>query len=245
MQLRNSLRELLQSHANPERALHAQRFFKTAPGQYGHGDIFLGIPVPLLRTCAKQHVHLSLTELTSYINSPLHEERLAALFILIEQYKKKKTAAERSEIYTFYITHMYGVNNWDLVDTSAPSIIGAYLFDKDHTQLLLWAQDAHLWKRRIAIIATLYFIRKNRFETTFTLATLLLQDTEDLMHKAVGWMLREVEKKAQSTQDAAGLAAYHTFMRQHHATMPRTMLRYAIERLPETQRLAYLHGTIK
>lgn len=240
-----SLHELLQSHAQPERALHAQRFFKTKLGQYGHGDIFLGIPVPTLRTCAQQYAQLSLVELQAYICSPLHEERLAALIILCEQYKKAKTDPERAALYNFYVTHMQGVNNWDLVDTSAPAIIGAYLFEKNPAQLIAWAHNSNLWTRRIAIIATLYFIRKSSFALTFQLAQILLQDTEDLMHKAVGWMLREVEKKAQATKDVAGITAYHAFMQAHHRTMPRTMLRYAIERLPETERLAYLQGIIK
>jgi 3-methyladenine DNA glycosylase AlkD len=233
----STLQQLLQTKADPLRAQHSLRFFKTAPGQYGHGDQFLGIPIPELRAAIKAYISLPLPQISILLNSPLHEERLAALLILTEQYKKsKKNSTQLTQIFNFYTEHMHCINNWDLVDSSAPGIIGAYLFDKDCSTLITWAQDDNLWKRRVAIVATLFFIRKQQFKLTFTIADLLLQDTEDLIHKATGWMLREAYKKDPH--------AVEQFLQPRYAKMPRTMLRYSIERLPEERRQAYLLGKI-
>lgn len=208
------------------------RFFKTAPGEYGYGDKFLGIPVPEIRKFAKQHQYLSLQNIEALLQSGYNEERALGLFVLIEQFKKAKKETLKKEIFDFYVHNRRFVNNWNLVDLSVREIVGDYLRDKDRKLLYQWASSRDLWERRMAIVASYAFIVKKDFEDTFKIAKLLLRDEQDLIHKAVGWMLREVGKRDQ--------AELESFLKQHHAIMPRTMLRYAIERFSETKRQSYL-----
>jgi len=212
-----------------------QRFFKTGPGEYGEGDIFLGVMVPEQRKTAKKYTDLKLIDLQRLLRSKIHEERLTALFILIHQFEKAKGIA-RKRIYDFYFKNRKGVNNWDLVDLSAPRIMGKYLLDKPKGVLYKLARSSNLWDRRIAVLSTFAFIDKNKFEDSLEIAGILLEDKEDLIHKAVGWMLREVGKK--------DLKVEENFLKKHYKNMPRTMLRYAIERFPEKKRKMYLNGKI-
>ncbi len=226
------LRAHLSSLATPERAESSQRFFKTGPGQYGEGDVFIGITVPVLRAAAKQARDLSLQDLRPLLKSKIHEERLVALLILDSQYAKSKDP----KIVDFYLNNTDCINNWDLVDGSAPYILGAHLLTHDPKILYTLVKSKNLWERRIAIISTLAFIRAGQFEHTLALSEALLTDTHDLMHKAVGWMLREVGKRDQATLEK--------FLRAHATHMPRTALRYAIERFPEPLRQQYLKRTV-
>lgn len=229
----DAVRRQLRRLANPDVAGILQRFFKTGPGQYGQGDRFLGIKVPGIRGITKAHRHLPLDEVRQLLNSPYHEERLAALFILVLQFDTAD-ATQRQRIYTLYLKSTDRINNWDLVDCSAPHIIGGHLLDKDRQPLLALARSRSLWERRIAIIATLCFIRQQDFAPTLAIAELLLDDKQDLIHKATGWMLREVGKRSRPAAEA--------FLCRHCRTMPRTMLRYAIERFPQPLRQMYLAG---
>ena len=171
-------------------------FFKTGEGQYGYGDKFIGVVVPKQRTLIKQYRTLELTEIEKLLNDQYHECRLTALLFLVDMYKKAKNDHKQQKtIYQFYITHFQNINNWDLVDLSAPNILGDYLLDKNYNELLCYAASDHLWTQRIAIISTLEFIRNERFEPTFEISKILLNHSHDLIHKAVGWMLREVGKK--------------------------------------------------
>lgn len=219
----------LKALGNKTAAEHAQRFFKTGPGEYGEGDLFLGITVPVLRKLAKEHRGIALDEAVELLQSPLHEVRLLALLIMVLHAKQNGAAVCRA-----YLANTRRINNWDLVDCSAEHIVGAHLFERDRKPLTRLAKSKSLWERRIAIIATFYFIRRNQFDDTLALADLLLNDKEDLMHKAVGWMLREVGKR--------DLNAEEEFLLPRYQNMPRTMLRYAIERFPEPKRLAWLQG---
>lgn len=227
----NAFRCELRSCANPIKAQTLQRFFKTGKGQYGEGDKFLGIVVPQQRALAKKYQILKFSDLEVLINSPLHEERLTALLILVLR-NKKADLPTQTAIYDFYINHTSGINNWDLVDLSAPHIVGQYLLDKDKTLLYEFVGDPLLWKRRIAMVATQHFIRNDYFKETLAFAKLLLNDKEDLMHKAAGWMLREMGKR--------DVVPLKNFLDKYAHKMPRTMLRYAIEKFPEAQRLRYL-----
>ena len=230
------VRKKLKSLEDRERALLLQRYFKTGPGEYGEGDIFLGIPVPELRKIAKRSVSLSRRGVRNLLTSPLHEERLVALLLLIARFRQGDEG-ERERIYTFYLNHTRFINNWDLVDLSAGKIIGAFLFDRGRETLYELARSPSLWERRIAIMATSFFIRENDFTDTLKLAALLLlHDEEELLHKAVGWMLREVGNRH--------MAAEERFLKQHYRAMPRTMLRYAMEKFPEVRRQGYLKGTL-
>ena len=221
--------------ASPERARICRSFFKTGPGEYGAGDQFIGLTVPALRQLAQQYRQLSLRETKQLLRSPIHEERLLALLILVGAYGVGDAAAQE-RIYKIYLRSTRSINNWDLVDTSAPQIVGAFLATRSQVPLRRLARSPSLWERRIAIIATFYFIRQNNFTPTLTIARTLLSDQEDLIHKAVGWMLREVGKR-----DPAVLVE---FLQLHYRQMPRTMLRYAIERFPERSRQRYLRGLI-
>jgi 3-methyladenine DNA glycosylase AlkD len=207
------------------------KFFKTGAGHYAAQDIFIGVTVPNIRKVAKDFGHITLEDIQKLISSPINEERLLALIILVNQYKKASSRVKET-IYQFYLSNVAQVNNWNLVDSSAHLIIGAHLDDKDRSSLLTLAKSEIMWERRIAIVATWAFIRKNDLKWTFTISSLLLQDTHDLIHKAVGWMLREAGKR--------NLAALVLFLDQNAKTMPRTMLRYAIEKFPEDQRQNYL-----
>jgi len=225
----------LKQIGDPERASQAQRFFKTAAGEYGAGDIFLGVRVPLQRGLAKRFKHATREDALSLLKSTYHEARLTALFLLINVYNKAEKRG-KTQIYEDYLAHVAYINNWDLVDSSAMQIVGHYLADKDRSPLKKLAQSKDLWERRIAIIATYHYIRDYDFQDTLEISEILLQDKEDLIHKGVGWMLREVGNKSQPTEEG--------FLRKHYQKMPRTMLRYAIEKFPEALRQAYLKGEI-
>lgn len=221
----------LECIANPAVARHAQRFFKTGSGEYGEGDRFRGIRVPELRKLAREHRALSIGEIELLLTSAYHEDRLLGLLILVLHFQRGDSAAQKV-VYDCFVRNMDRVNNWDLVDTSAPYMCGPHLFERDRKILYRWAKSPNLWTRRIAVMSTFYFIRQGDFDDTLKLAKLLLPDPEDLMHKAVGWMLREIGSRDRKTEMA--------FLDQHAATMPRTMLRYAIEKFPERERKKYL-----
>lgn len=225
--------KVLQALGDEVIAEHSQRFYKTGKGQYGEGDVFIGIRVPVLRKQVKRFQALDLNEITHLLESPIHEVRMFALLLLVERYKKVDVT-EQSTIFQIYKVHTHCVNNWDLVDSSAPYIIGGHLYERNKTLLYDWAESDLLWERRIAIVATFYFIRHHQFDDTLKLSEMLLQDKEDLMHKAVGWMLREVGKR-----DEVVLKA---FLKKHYHDLPRTLLRYAIEKFAESERQAYLKG---
>lgn len=225
--------EQLKALGNKTAAKHAQRFFKTGPGQYGEGDLFLGITVPVLRKLAKEHRNIALDEAVELLQSPLHEVRLLALLIMTYQAKRGDALLP---LYRAYLANTHRINNWDLVDVSAAQIVGAHLLERDRKPLTRLAKSKSLWERRIAIIATFYFIRRNQFDDTLAIADIMLNDKEDLMHKAVGWMLREVGKR--------DLKVEEDFLLPRYKQMPRTLLRYAIERFPEPKRLAYLKGNL-
>ncbi len=226
-----NLRSHLQTLASPADARVAQSFFKTAPGEYGAGDQFIGIRVPVLRKLAKEFRALPLPEVTALLHSPIHEERLLALLILLDVYARAD-AAGRAKIYALYLEQLDRVNNWDLVDTSAPYIVGPHLAERSRTILFRLARAKNLWHRRVAMLVTFHFIRQNDFADALSLAELLRDDDHDLMHKAVGWMLREIGKR--------DVAVLRKFLQQHAARMPRTMLRYAIEKFPERERRQWL-----
>ncbi len=227
------LKKDLQSLADSKKARIHNRFFKTGKGEYGEGDIFLGIPVPKLRAVAKKYKTLSLDDLQKLLDSKIHQYRQAALYILIDQFSREKEETRRGEIATFYLRNTKGINNWDLVDISAPKILGDYLLDKNREVLYKLARSEDLWERRIAILSTFAFIREEQFDDTLKIAEILLNDDHDLIHKAVGWMLREAGKK--------DLSVLKKFLDRHVLEMPRTMLRYSIEKLPEKQRKFYLN----
>jgi 3-methyladenine DNA glycosylase AlkD len=231
-----SIRARLRALANPQIADGSRRFFKTGVGEYGHGDRFLGIRVPTLRKIARELRAAPMAVALALLRSQLHEERLLALLMLVSRYTRG-TPAERQRIYEQYLKHVQKrVNNWDLVDSSAPYIVGAHLEQRDRAKLLELARSTNLWERRVAIIATFWFIRRGSFDDTLAIAERLLDDREDLIHKASGWMLREVGNRDR--------AAAERFLRRHCRRMPRTMLRYAIEKLPPRTRRAYLDGTV-
>jgi 3-methyladenine DNA glycosylase AlkD len=221
----------LQSVANEAKAKHLQRFFKTGAGQYGEGDVFLGIVVPVTRSIAKANLHTPLPELDILIKSKYHEARLCAILIVTERCKKT-TGKERNELYQFYLNHTNYVNNWDLVDLSCPTVAGEYLVDKERGILYEMAEKQHLWEQRIAIVSTFAFIRRNDFGDTFALSKKLINHPHDLIHKAVGWMLREVGKRDREILT--------DFLEDYATRLPRTALRYAIEHYSEPERQYFL-----
>lgn len=218
---------------NPAKAEFLARYFKTGPGEYGAGDIFLGLTVPQVRKIARENRTPTFAELQKLISGSIHEYRLAALFILTFQFEKG-TPAERRKIFMFYLKNRKFINNWDLVDLSAPNILGEYLWDLDKNPAVLYrlAKSKRIWDRRIGILACFAFIRRNSFDVPLRVVLMLVHDPHDLMHKAVGWMLREMGKRS--------LLAEEKFLKKHYTTMPRTMLRYAIEKFPEAKRRTYL-----
>ena len=243
--------------ANPNRARISQSFFKTGLGEYGEGDRFIGLTVPQVRELAKQYRQMSLRDTKQLLRSPIHEERLLALLILVGAFAAADEAGQQ-RIYALYLRSTRYINNWDLVDSSAEHIIGAWLFrcsggsvsrrpcqgnnkrpslhrSAATPTLLKLARSPRLWERRIAILATFHFIKRGEFAPALAIARQLLRDREDLIHKAVGWMLREIGKRSRP--------AAEKFLRAHHRHTPRTMLRYAIERFPERLRQQYLRGT--
>ena len=210
---------------NPVKAKILQGFFKTGKGQYGEGDVFLGITVPKQRLVAKKYSgDITLADLDKLIKSPVHEQRLIALLILVDKFRRSNEKLQK-KIYNFYLAHTKYINNWDLVDLSADKIVGAYLEDRDRSVLLKLARSKSLWERRIAILSTFHYIKRGQAKWTLKLATMLLKDEHDLIHKATGWMLREVGKRC-------GQKVLTDFLNKHYKQRPRTMLRYAIERLP-------------
>jgi len=235
MSTTNSIQKHLRDIANPATALISQGFFKTAPGQYGEGDIFLGIKVPTMRALVKRFRGAPLNVIGALLKSKFHEERLFALLLLIDFYQRG-SEADKQCAYDLYLAHTAYINNWDLVDVSASQIVGDFLFERSRQPLYQLVISESLWERRIAIIATFHFIRRNEFTDTLRISEHLLNDTHDLIHKAVGWMLREVGKRDMPREEE--------FLLEHYRTMPRTMLRYAIERFPEALRKQYLTGNI-
>ena len=215
----------LERLGNPGQAKLLQRFFKTGKGQYGEGDIFLGIKVPVQREVAKKFRTLELNEIRKLLESRIHEHRLVGLLILVEKYTKSD---DKKGIADFYLANTKNINNWDLVDLTSHRILGEYLLDKDRSVLYRLAKSEDLWEKRISIIATAAFIRENDFKDTLKISEILLNDSHDLIHKAVGWMLREVGKKDQRAEEK--------FLDKHAGRMPRTMLRYAIEKFDEKKR---------
>jgi 3-methyladenine DNA glycosylase AlkD len=218
--------------SDPNRAKNLSWFFKTGKGQYGEGDIFLGIPVPEQRKVAKKYVDLSLEDLQELLNSKVHEHRFTALVILIIKYRKAEESGKK-EIFDFYLRNTENVNNWDLVDLSAPRIVGDYLINRERSILYKMAKSDSLWERRISILSTFTFIDNNDFEDALNISELLLHDEHDLIHKAVGWALREIGKRDQNVEER--------FLAKHCLLMPRTMLRYAIEKFDEAKRKRYLN----
>jgi len=212
-----------------------QWFFKTREGEYGEGDVFAGLKVPTQRKLAREFRDLPLTDLKILLNSSIHEERLISLFILVDNYERGDDK-ERGKIFSFYLKNRKGINNWDLVDLSAPKIIGKHLLSKDKSLLFKFALSKNLWEQRIAVLSTFEFIKNNDFVVALQISEILLHDNHDLIHKAVGWMLREIGKR--------DLQAEEKFLKLNYKKMPRTMLRYAIEKFPETKRKKYLQGKI-
>ncbi|GHB71453.1 DNA alkylation repair protein [Persicitalea jodogahamensis] len=225
------IRSELAAIADEARALQVARFFQTGPGQYAEGDVFWGIPNPRVREVAKRWLNLNIRQTEKLLRDPVHECRFAALLIWVGQYPKAD-AYDQQVIFNSYLAHLDFINNWDLVDLSAPQIVGHHLFEKDRRIIYDLAQRPHLWSQRVAIIATLYFIRKNQFSDTLALSKMLLTHPHHLIHKAVGWMLREVGKRDPD--------AMEEFLHRHIASLPRTTLRYAIEKLPPFRRQYYL-----
>ncbi len=235
MNIIEDIRCTLASHGDPERARHHVHFFKAMPGGYGEGDQFIGIRVPAQRKIAKEfHQLLSLDDIAVLLQSPIHEHRLTALFMLVNRFGKAEGELEKKAIVDVYLDKLDWVNNWDLVDSSAHLILGAYLLDKEKDILYGLAASPNLWKQRVAVIATLFFIRNKAYEDTLKLARMLLCHEHDLIHKAVGWMLREVGKR--------DFPVEYAFLKTHYRMMPRTMLRYAIERFDEGLRQRFLQG---
>lgn len=226
-QIKSDLAQL----SDPERAKNSYWFFKTEEGQYGEGDIFLGITVPEQRKVAKKYVSISLDDLQELLNSKIHEHRFTALVILISKYLKAEES-DKEEIFDFYLKNTENINNWDLVDLSAPRIVGDYLLNKERLILYELAKSSSLWERRISILSTFAFIDNNDFEDALNISELLLNDEHDLIHKAVGWALREIGKRDQNVEER--------FLAKHYSRMPRTMLRYAIEKFDEKKRKKYL-----
>ncbi len=224
----------LHNLADKDKAKILHGFFKTGPGQYGEGDRFIGVTVPVLRKLAKEFNDTSVDDAVLLLKSPIHEARLLALLILVHSYATGNEIVKK-QIFNRYIANTRYINNWDLVDLSAPHIAGAYLVDKSRKQLYIFAGSNDLWKRRISIISTFIFIRRNDINDTFKISRLLLKDDHDLIHKAVGWMLREVGKRFPAKEEE--------FLKRYYRQMPRTMLRYAIERFPESKKRKYLNGT--
>ncbi|MES9970787.1 MAG: DNA alkylation repair protein [Candidatus Thiodiazotropha sp.] len=230
-----NLHAALRRLGDPAVAVHSQRFFKTGQGEYGEGDLFLGIRVPVLRQQAKQHRHITIEQLLLSLRSVYHEERLCALLIMVLKYQAGNDL-QREAIVEHYLSNTQYINNWDLVDSSAYHILGPHLENRDRGLLHGLARSGSLWERRMAIIATLYFIKKHQYKDTLKISYELLGDPHDLIHKAVGWMLREVGNRDLEVEQA--------FLNVHYKKMPRTMLRYAIEKFPDKQRKAYLQGTV-
>ncbi len=233
-----NLKQDLEKEAEPDKKQDLQRFFKTGPGQYGEGDIFLGVMVPQTRKIAKKYTDMPIPQVETLLNSKIHEERLAAILILVQKYLTSSSSgddnAKQEEVVSTYLANSKKINNWDLVDLSAHKILGNHMLHNKKRRKILYsfARSKNLWERRISIISTMAFIKNNDFDDVLRISKILLNDKHDLIHKAVGWMLREIGKK--------DIKAEEKFLKEHHTKMPRTMLRYAIEKFPERKRLSYL-----
>lgn len=227
----NSFTKELKAAENKSQATILSGFFKTGKGQYGEGDIFLGIYVPIQRQIAKKYFGMSLVEINALLKSKIHEHRAGALFILCDQFKKADEKT-KGKLFKFYLKNINGINNWDLVDLSAPNIVGEWLLRKEKNILYQLARSKNLWKKRVAIVSTFTFIRAKQFDDTCKISEILMRDTHDLIHKAVGWMLREVGKRDDTV--------LRKFLDKHATRMPRTMLRYSIEKFNQTDRKYYL-----
>lgn len=230
------IKKELKAIANKEKAKILQGFFKTGPGQYGEGDIFIGVVMPEIRKIAKKYfTEISLEEIKAFLHSPIHEERMFAVISLVYKYEKSKIAKEKQAIYSLYVKNFKYVNNWDLVDLSAYKITGHYMMEFPEQRFLLekWAKSSHLWTRRIAIMTSFQFIYNGESEWTLKIAEILLNDEHDLIHKAVGWMLRELGSRVSLQEE-------EIFLKKYYKKMPRTMLRYAIEKFPEEKRAFYM-----
>ena len=223
----------LQQLGSEEKAKVLRKFFKTGPGEYSEGDVFIGVGVPELRKLVKEYPDVTIKESVQLLRSLIHEERMLALLILIDKYSKGNETVKK-RIYKLYLQHTRYINSWDLVDSSACHIVGNFLIDKSKDPIYRLAKSKNLWERRIAILSTFHFIKHNNYSETLKISKLLLTDEQDLIHKAVGWMLREIGKRQIFTQE--------TFLKKHYKRMPRTMLRYAIEKFPEPKRQKYLKG---
>ncbi len=229
------MHEELKSLGNTKIAQHSSRFFKAGPGEYGEGDQFLGIRVPVLRSRVKKFRGAPLRSILSLLKSRWHEERLFAVLLLVHEYKRG-SADDKDEIYAAYLNNRRYVNNWDIVDSSAHLIIGPHLEARSRKPLYGLVESDCLWDRRIAMMSTYHYIRQMDFKDALRIARLLRDDEHDLIHKIVGWMLREIGNRDRASEE--------DFLRKHYTKMPRTMLRYAIEKFPETRRKAYLHGNV-
>lgn len=226
-----TLKKVIKEKQNPQKARVLQSFFKTGKGQYAEGDIFYGLSVPESRVLAKEFQDVAFEEIPELLHSKIHEERLIALFLLIEKFQKGD-ALQKKKVVDFYLDSTAWINNWDLVDTSAYKVLGEYLLEKETKILTRLVQSKDLWEKRIGIVATFAFIRKGRLDETFRLAKILMKDNHDLIHKAVGWMLREAGKRDRIPLEV--------FLEEYAAQMPRTMLRYAIEKFNLQERNYYL-----
>ncbi|TSC60531.1 MAG: putative DNA alkylation repair enzyme [Parcubacteria group bacterium LiPW_15] len=228
------IRRDLRAHADPKKAKLLAGFFKTGKGEYGEGDKFIGVMVPATRGVVKKYKDVKLPEALKLLRSRIHEERLAAVLLLVSKYE---SGGDKEKIAGIYLKNAKYINNWDLVDLSAPRILGSYFLNRSRQPLYKFAGSKDLWERRISILSTLGFIVRGEYKDTFRIAEILLRDEHDLIHKAVGWMLREVGKRVSQK-------AEEDFLKKRYKKMPRTMLRYAIERFPEARRKAYLNGRV-
>lgn len=234
MTVLNLITHHLLSIASPSRSVTSARYFKTGKGEYGEGDVFIGVTMPQIRRAAREYCdQVSLKDLGVLIKSTVHEHRMLALLIVVLRYSKTTTETERFKLYQWYIRHKKWVNNWDLVDCSAPHIVGAYLYDKPKNVLATLARSSSMWDRRIAVLSTFFFIAKKQSKDALAIAVILVHDRNDLIQKAVGWMLREIGKRVSKEDEVQ-------FLRMYAPTMPRTMLRYAIERFTPSERQYYL-----
>ncbi len=233
--MNENIQKQIKRLGNKEYAARLRKYFKTGKGEYGEGDRFLGIQVPVLRKIARKYRKISIGEVSELVKSQFHEERLFSLLVLVESFKRANDK-DKKIIYTLYLSNTKFINNWDLVDASAGHIIGAYLLTRDKKPIYVLARSKNIWERRISIMSTSYFMKYNRFVDTLNIAEMLLGDEEDLIHKAVGWMLREIGKRDFELEER--------FLGKYYKSMPRTMLRYAIEKFPEERRKIYLKGEL-
>ncbi len=232
--LSNLIKEL-QEARNPKQAVLLQRFFKTGKGEYGEGDVFLGIKVPVQRGIAKKYTGLNLPHIQKLLDSKVHEHRLVGLLILVDKFKNSDEKG-KGDIFNFYLKNTRNINNWDLVDLTAHKIVGAFLEDKKKDKIYELAESKDLWEKRISVLSCFWYIKDEEFKDALRISEILLNDKHDLIHKAVGWMLREIGKKDQDVEEK--------FLKKHYKNMPRTMLRYSIERFPEELRKKYLKEEI-